>query len=79
MRHAAMIFLVTVLAATAASAQIVTPNLSLPPCSGQHCLLRPRGATALHPAVSSAVKQACPAGTVFDAYKGVCRVTPGAH
>ena len=79
LRRAAMIFLVTVLAATAASAQIVTPKLSLPPCSGQHCLLRPRGATAAHEAAPSAVKRACPAGTVFDAYKGACRVTPGAR
>jgi len=67
------------LAAPAAVAQIATPTLSQAPCSGAHCLMHPRGATAVHPAVSSAVKQACPAGTVFDAYKGVCRVTPGLH
>jgi hypothetical protein len=76
---AAILMTVLALAAPAASAQIATPTLSLPPCSGAHCLLHPRGATAVRPAMSSAVKQACPAGTVFDAYKGVCRVTPGLH
>jgi hypothetical protein len=60
-------------------AQIATPVLSLPPCTGPHCLARQRGATAPHSAAPSAVKQACPQGTVYDAYKGVCRVMPPAH
>jgi hypothetical protein len=63
------------LLAPAASAQIARPVLSLPPCTAR-CLQHTRGGTALHPAASSAVKQACPANTVFDAYKGVCRVMP---
>jgi hypothetical protein len=43
---------------------------------GGHCLGRPRGATTQHVAGPSIQKRACPRGTVFDAYRGACRVMP---
>jgi hypothetical protein len=58
-----------------AAAQIATPVLVLPPCVAR-CLNRQHGATAEHYGAPSAVKQACPAGTVFDAYKGTCHMLP---
>ena len=64
------------LLAPACWAEIAKPVLPLPPCTGGRCLPNQRGSTTPRHAAPSAVKQACPQGTVYDAYKGTCRVKP---
>jgi len=74
MQRGTLLILVLTLTAPAAFGQIANPTLSLPPCIGPHCLVRQPGSTAPHAAAPSFRKRSCPPGTVFDAYKGDCRV-----
>jgi hypothetical protein len=72
LRHA---FLITLLLATPAFGQVVTPHIFAPPCTGGHCLNATAGSTVARGASKvSAQKLACPAGTAYDARKGTCHV-----
>ncbi len=53
-------------------AEVITPNLPPPPCTGRNCLHPPRGATVPHQTGTSA--QRCPPGTLFVAKTGTCKV-----
>jgi hypothetical protein len=62
--------------ATPSFGQVITPNLQPPPCSGQNCLFRPRGARVMPPGAGAAQKTACPQGTVYNPRRGTCKVMP---
>jgi hypothetical protein len=65
-----------VVAATApAQAQVVTPSIYPPPCTGTHCLNAPRGAKTFTGGPATA-ERGCPAGTVFNPRRGTCKVMP---
>jgi hypothetical protein len=53
--------------------QIIKPTLTPPPCSGQGCRVQKRGEVTPNPRKQGTT---CPPGTVYDGYKGTCRVMP---
>jgi hypothetical protein len=57
-----------------ALAQIVTPNLTPPPCTS-HCVNPNPGARVI-PQGATQAQRGCPPGTEFNARKGTCRVLP---
>jgi hypothetical protein len=56
-----------------AQGQIVTPTLTPPPCSGDHCLHQNQGARII-PQGATQAQRGCPQGTMFNARKGTCKV-----
>jgi hypothetical protein len=58
-----------------ASAQIVTPSLFPPPCSGSNCINQNQGAKII-PQGAVQAQRGCPQGTMFDPRKGTCKVLP---
>ena len=68
MRHAAVLVFAGFLAATPTLGQIVTPTITQPPCTGNHCLKPPRPV--------SPTRLACPLGTVYVPQKQICKVLP---
>jgi hypothetical protein len=55
-------------------AQIITVNPTPPPCTGEHCVNQLRGARVEHHGAVSIQRASCPAGTVYNARKGTCKV-----
>jgi len=55
--------------------QIVTPTLTPPPCSGNHCVKQNQGARVI-PQGATQAQRGCPQGTEFNTHKGTCRVLP---
>jgi hypothetical protein len=78
MKRTAIVIATVVLGlnATPSFGQVVTPNLTPPPCAGHNCLFRPRGATIQPSAASKFHKADCPQGTVYVPRKGTCKVMP---
>jgi len=58
-----------------AAAQILKPQLTQPPCTSPHnCPNYKPGAALDPPGASQAQKIPCPAGTVYNAKRGTCKV-----
>lgn len=58
---------------TPALGQIITPTLTPPPCTGNHCVNQNQGARII-PQGATQAQRGCPQGTVFNARKGTCKV-----
>jgi hypothetical protein len=58
-----------------AAAQLSKPQLTAPPCTDPHnCPNYRRGAALLPPGASQRQKVSCPAGTIYNAKRGTCKV-----
>ena len=72
MRIVGVLFIAGLMTAAPAFCQIVTPNITPPPCTGNGCLQHSRGI----PMPAQTHKLACPSGTVYVQQKGTCKVLP---
>jgi hypothetical protein len=58
-----------------ASAQVLKPQLTQPPCTTSHnCPNYKRGAALDPPGAAQGQKIPCPAGTVYNPKRGTCKV-----
>ena len=74
-RLATILTLLSGLVGSPALGQIVTPSLTLPPCTGSHCMNQNQGARII-PQGATQAQRGCPQGTEFNARKGTCKVLP---
>ena len=60
---------------TPASAQVMKPQLTQPPCADPHnCPNYKRGAALPPPGATQGQRAPCPAGTVYNPKRGTCKV-----
>lgn len=69
----ALLLALLVSLAAPALGQIVTPALTLPPCTGNHCVNQNPGARII-PQGATQAQRGCPQGTMFNPRKGTCKV-----